>query len=61
MEQKNIDSVRELVRDMAEVNELHFNDQVLIEDPQQITAKLSKRLEIVRELSDKVKQASGKE
>ena len=61
MEQKNIDSVRELVRDMAEVNELHFNGQVLIEDPQQITAKLSKRLEIVRELSDKVKQASGKE
>lgn len=61
MEQKNIDSVRELVRDMAEVNELHSNGQVLIEDPQQITAKLSKRLEIVRELSDKVKQASGKE
>lgn len=61
MEQKSIDSVRELVGDMAEVNELHFNDQVLIEDPQQITAKLSKRLEIVRELSDKVKQASGKE
>lgn len=61
MEQKNIDSVRELVRDMTEVNELHSNGQVLIEDPQQITAKLSKRLEIVRELSDKVKQASGKE
>lgn len=61
MEQKNIDSVRELVRVMAEVNELHSNGQVLIEDPQQITAKLSKRLEIVRELSDKVKQASGKE
>lgn len=61
MEQKNIDSVRELVRDMAEINELHSNGQVLIEDPQQITAKLSKRLEIVRELSDKVKQASGKE
>lgn len=61
MEQKSIDSVRELVRDMAEVNELHSNGQVLIEDPQQITAKLSKRLEIVRELSDKVKQASGKE
>ena len=61
IEQKNIDSVRELVRDMAEVNELHSNGQVLIEDPQQITAKLSKRLEIVRELSDKVKQASGKE
>lgn len=61
MEQKNIDSVRELVRDMAEVNELHSNGQVLIKDPQQITAKLSKRLEIVRELSDKIKQASGKE
>lgn len=61
MEQKNIDSVRELVRDMAEVNELHSNGQILIEDPQQITAKLSKRLEIVRELSDKVKQAPGKE
>lgn len=61
MEQKNIDSVRELVRDMAEVNELHSNGQVLIEDPQQITAKLSKRLEIVRELSDKVKQTPGKE
>ena len=61
MEQKNIDSVRELVRDMAEVNELHSNGKVLIEDPQQITAKLSKRLEIVRELSDKVKQSSGKE
>lgn len=61
MEQKSIDSIKELVRDMAEVNELHFNGQVLIEDPQQITAKLSKRLEIVRELSDKVKQASGKE
>jgi len=61
MEQKSIDSVRELVRDMAEVNELHFNGQVLIEDPQQITAKLSKRLEIVRELSDKVKQTPSKE
>ena len=61
MEQKSIDSIKELVRDMAEVNKLHFNGQVLIEDQQQITAKLSKRLEIVRELSDKVKQASGKE
>lgn len=61
MEQKNIDSVRELVRDMAEVNELHSNGQVLIEDPQQITAKLSKRLEIVRELSAKAKQSPGKE
>lgn len=38
-----------------------YNGQVLIEDPQQITAKLSKRLEIVRELSDKVKQSPGKE
>ena len=61
MEQKNIDSVRELVRDMAEVNELHSNGQVLIEDPQQITAKLSKRLEEVRELSAKAKQSPGKE
>ena len=61
MEQNSIDDVLELVRDMATVNELHDNGQVLTDEPQQITAKLSKRLEIVRELSDKVKQASGKE
>ncbi len=32
-----------------------------IEDPQQITAKLSKRLEIVRELSDKVETSLRQE
>lgn len=61
MEQNSIDDVLELVRDMATVNELHDNGQVLTDEPQQITAKLSKRLEEVRELSAKAKQSPGKE
>nr|DAN30395.1 MAG TPA: hypothetical protein [Caudoviricetes sp.] len=61
MGQNSIDDVLELVRDMATVNELHDNGQVLTDEPQQITAKLSKRLEEVRELSAKAKQSPGKE
>ena len=61
MEQNSIDDVLELVRDMATVNEVHDNGQVLTDKPQQITAKLSKRLEEVRELSAKAKQSPGKE
>lgn len=61
MEQNSIDDVLELVRDMATVNEVHDNGQVLTDEPQQITAKLSKRLEEVRELSAKAKQSPGKE